>query len=136
MSRCGWIAILLVGALGVGSHAALPANESRRIDVEFYSVRTNRTFKYPTVSLRPFGPNRPKFAIRDNRCECADLTCTCCAGLRMERLEFDRLCKYAEPRHFFFFFFGGIIQSLFPSPAQSVPPSRTCRTSSRSIWRC
>ncbi|XP_041779262.1 uncharacterized protein LOC121597511 [Anopheles merus] len=91
MSRCGLIVTLLVGVLGVGSHAALPANESRRIDVEFYSVRTNRTFKYPTVSLRPFGPNRPKFAIRDNRCECADLTCTCCAGLRMERLEFDRL---------------------------------------------
>lgn len=90
MERFGLICTVLLVALKLSANAT---NESRRIDIELYDVRTNRTFKYPTVSLRPFASNQPKFAIRDNRCECEELVCTCCLGIRMERLNFDRKCK-------------------------------------------
>ncbi|XP_053678546.1 uncharacterized protein LOC128728922 [Anopheles nili] len=65
-------------------------NECRRIDVEFYDIRTNITFKYPTISLLPLTPNLPKFVFRDNHCECAELRCSCCMGMRMEQLNFSR----------------------------------------------
>uniref|UniRef100_A0A182PFX2 DUF4773 domain-containing protein n=1 Tax=Anopheles epiroticus TaxID=199890 RepID=A0A182PFX2_9DIPT len=91
MQRYLLFCAVMIGAIGLSSRVWTVASESRRIDFEFYNVRTNRTFKYPTITLYPIGTNRPKFAIRDNRCECESLTCTCCAGVRMERLDFDRV---------------------------------------------